>query len=112
MNEILTKHTPALIPKIQIARAIPLGMSLTWPGPIGNRIVPFSDQLCYCGGLGNFGTGETPLAITTADLLWVVTKVFNPIAPTRMPKARTTAPSLRDMEVPPRAGIRTETLYP
>ena len=46
------------------------------------------------GGRG--GTGAKPLAITTALLAAIM--VFNPIAPTSMPRARATAPSLRDME--------------
>src|SRR5215470_7927573 len=55
--------------------------------------------------LRGIGTGETPLATATADLLFAVTRVLSPIAPTSMPRARATAPSLRDMEVPPRTGI-------
>src|SRR5215831_933728 len=112
MREMLTKNTPALIPKIQIAKAIPLGMFLTWPGRSGTERFRFQTRSYYFGGKGSFGTGETPFAITTAELLWVVTSVFNPIAPTSIPSARAIAPSLRDMEVPPRAGLRTETLYP
>jgi hypothetical protein len=61
------------------------------------------DRPDYFGGLlggGSLiggGTGETPLAIMTAVFAFALTIVFKPIAPTKIPIARTNTPSLRDI---------------
>ena len=82
-----------------------MSFQLAWPAWNPKKLD--SSRPAYFGVVGagvGGGAGENPFAITTAPLLCAAIMVFNPIAPTSMPRARATAPNLRDMEVPPRAG--------